>query len=114
MKTVVSECPLEEALLLLNGRWRVLILYWLGRGPMRFNELKRANAGISHRMLALDLRHLEGMGVISRTTYPTVPPQVEYALTDAGRKLLPLLTAIGDWWQETRKAPVPAEHSAAA
>jgi len=76
MKTIVSECPLEEALLLLSGRWRVLLLYALSTGAMRFNQLRRANEGISHRMLSLELKALEEAGVVSRTILRGKPPQV--------------------------------------
>jgi DNA-binding HxlR family transcriptional regulator len=113
MKEAVSECPLEKAVLLISGRWRALIIYYLSKGPMRFNELKRANAGISHRMLSLDLRELEAGGVIARTVIPTVPPQVEYRLTAAGEKLVPLIDRLGDWWEETHRA-VAEPHRAVA
>src|SRR5687767_12072313 len=102
MKEAVSECPLEGALLLLSGRWRVLLLYWLSHGAMGFNALRRASHGISHQMLTQELRAIEGAGIVSRTEIPTVPPRVEYALTDAGQRLMPLLQALGDWWQELR------------
>lgn len=102
MKETVSECPLESALLLLSGRWRVLILYWLSQGPMGFNALRRANHGISHQMLTRELRTLETSGLIRRTEIPTVPVQVEYALTDGGLRVIPLLKALGDWWEELR------------
>lgn len=103
MKATVSECPLEEALLLLSGRWRVLILYGLSQGPMRFNQLRRANEGISHRMLSLELKVLEEAGIISRTIYPSKPPQVEYALTAHGASLMPILVTLGDWWERVRR-----------
>jgi DNA-binding HxlR family transcriptional regulator len=102
MKETVSECPLESALLLLSGRWRVLILYWLSKGPMGFNTLRRVNHGISHQMLTRELRTLETSGLIRRTEFPTVPVQVEYALTDGGRRVIPLLKALGHWWEELR------------
>jgi DNA-binding HxlR family transcriptional regulator len=103
MKAIVSECPLEEALLLLSGRWRVLILYWLSQGPMRFNQLQRANEGISHRMLSLELKTLEEAGLVSRTIHPSKPPQVEYALTEHGQSLIPILATLGDWWEHARR-----------
>ena len=103
MKTEVSECPLEGALLLLSGRWRTLILYSLSTGPMRFNALQREYPGLSQQMLSRDLKELENAGVVSRTVNPTVPPQVEYALTDAGERLIPILKELGDWF--TTKNP---------
>lgn len=98
MKETVTECPLEGAFVLLSGKWRSLILYCLMDGPKRFNALQRANPGISQQMLSRDLRDLESCGVVSRTVMATVPPQVEYALTDAGQKLMPILRDLGDWW----------------
>lgn len=92
-------------MVLLSGRWRALILYYLSQGPMRFNALRRANAGISQQMLTRELRALEDAGVISRTVYAEVPPRVEYALTDAGLRLMPVIDALGDWWEETQRRP---------
>lgn len=104
----VSDCPIEGAMVLLSGRWRALILYYLSQGPMRFNALRRANAGISQQMLTRELRALEDAGVISRTVYAEVPPRVEYALTDAGLRLMPVIDALGDWWQSTQRQPAAA------
>lgn len=104
----VSECPIEGAMVLLSGRWRALILYYLSKGPMRFNALRRANAGISQQMLTRELRALEDAGVISRTAFPEVPPRVEYALTPAGERLMPVIDALGDWWSQTQGRQVEA------
>lgn len=102
MKANISDCPLEGAFILLSGRWKNLILYCLIDGPKRFNALQRANPGLSQQMLSRDLKELEAAGVVSRSVMPTVPPQVEYALTDAGERLIPILKALGDWWEDTR------------
>lgn len=102
MKETVSECPLEGAFILLSGRRRNLILYCLIDGPKRFSALQRANNGLSQQMLSRDLKDLEAAGVVSRSVTPTVPPQVEYALTDAGERLIPILKELGDWWEDTR------------
>lgn len=99
MKETISGCPIEDAMRLLGGRWRTLLIYYLIDGPKRFSDLRRDNPGISHRMLTLDLRELEAAGVISRTVYPEIPPRVEYALTAAGENLVPLINALGDWWE---------------
>lgn len=107
MKESVSECPLEGAFILLSGRWRNLILYCLTDGPRRFNALQRANPGLSQQMLSRDLKDLEAAGVVSRSVTPTVPPQVEYALTDAGKRLIPILKELGDWWEDTRTLADP-------
>src|SRR5262245_53315768 len=99
MKNTVSGCPIEDAMRLLGGRWRMLLIYYLTDGPKRFGELRRDNPKISQRMLTLELRELEAAGVVSRTVYPGLPARVEYALTDGGRELIPLINALGDWWE---------------
>ena len=101
MKDVVSRCPIEEAMRLLSGRWPTLLLYYLKGGTKRFSDLRRDNPTISHRMLTLELRKLEDVGVVRRTAYSGYPLRVDYELTAAGRRLVPLIDAIGDWW-ETR------------
>jgi DNA-binding HxlR family transcriptional regulator len=110
----ISECPIEGAMVLLSGRWRALILYYLSKGPMRFNALRRANAGISQQMLTRELRALEDAGVISRTVHPEVPPRVEYALTDAGRRLMPIIDDLGAWWASTQAGGPTCRAEAAA
>lgn len=85
---------------LLGGRWRTLLIYYLINGPKRFGDLRRDNPKISQRMLTLELRELEAAGVVSRKVYPTKPPQVEYELTPDGRNLIPLINALGDWWEQ--------------
>lgn len=99
MKETVSGCTIEDAMQLLSGRWRTLLVYYLKDGPKRFSELQRDNPTISHRMLTLELRTLEQAGIVSRTVFPEIPPRVEYALTAGGRRLTPLLDALGDWWE---------------
>jgi len=100
MKDNVSGCSVEEAMRLLGGRWRLLIASYLLDGAKRFNDLRRDMPAISQRMLTLDLRALEEAGLIRRTVYPTVPVKVEYALTDDGRRLQPVIEvmkAFGLW-----------------
>lgn len=104
MKTVVSQCPIEEAMVLLSGRWPTLLLYYLQDETKRFSELQRDNPTISHRILSRELRKLEQAGVVQRTAYEGYPSRVEYALTAAGRKLLPLIDALGDWWSDEVEA----------
>ena len=109
MKDAVSDCPIEAAMQVLGGRWRTLLIYYLKDGPKRFGELRRDNPGISHRMLTLGLRELEMAGVVTRTVYPEVPPKVEYALTEAGHQLMPVIDALGDWWESTQTKRLAAE-----
>lgn len=93
-----SASDLEEALGVLEGRWKILILYHLFSAPvMRFSALRRALPGISQKMLIQQLRELEKDGVVSREVYPQVPPRVEYALTARGSALLPVLKELHAW-----------------
>ena len=85
MKESVSGCPVEDAIRLLGGRWRIVLIYHLLEGKRRFSELRRAMPGISQRMLTLDLRALEKAGLVQRTIYPEIPPRVEYDLTAEGK-----------------------------
>lgn len=91
-------CPLNEVLDRVSGKWAIGILTLAGdRGPIRFVELERGIPGISRRMLTLTLRNLERDGLLVRTVYPTVPPKVEYSLTDAARELADTLAGLTDW-----------------
>ncbi|MBQ8354986.1 MAG: helix-turn-helix transcriptional regulator [Oscillospiraceae bacterium] len=94
-----SICPVETTLSLIGGKYKALILWHLSAGTLRFNQLQKAVTA-TPRMLTLQLRELENDGLISRTVYPEVPPRVEYAMTDLGRSLMPILTAIRDWGAE--------------
>jgi len=95
---------------LLSGRWPTLILYYLSQGSMRFSDLRRANPTISHRMLSHHLRRLEEAGVVRRTEAGGYPLRVDYQLTPAGERLVPLVDAIGEWWQSLE--PAPAQRAA--
>src|SRR6202789_4368937 len=81
----------------IGDKWSVLIVSRLGSKPMRFNEIKREIGGISQRMLTLTLRGLERDGLVTRTVFPTVPPRVDYELTDLGRSLWKPVEALGSW-----------------
>ena len=94
-----SICPVETTLSLIGGKYKALILWHLSAGTLRFSQLQKA-VSATPRMLTLQLRELEHDGLISRTVYPEVPPRVEYAMTDLGRSLMPILTAIRDWGTE--------------
>lgn len=101
MKDVVSRCPIEQVMQVLSGRWPTLLLYYLKDGTKRFSDLRRDNPTVSHRMLTLELRKLENFGIVSRTDHPGYPRHVDYELTLAGRTLVPLVDALGDWWVKT-------------
>ena len=83
-----------------GDKWSVLVIMLLGGGPRRFNELKHMVGGISQRMLTLTLRGLERDGLVTRTVFPTIPPRVDYELTDLGRGLSTPVKALGAWAHE--------------
>jgi DNA-binding HxlR family transcriptional regulator len=80
-----------------GDKWSVFVIMMLIDGPQRFNELKRKINGISQRMLTLTLRGLERDGLVTRTVFPTIPPRVDYELTDLGRGLAQPVKALGQW-----------------
>lgn len=95
---VTDVCPAVSAILSRIGdKWSVLIVMELSGGTRRFNEIKRDVAGISQRMLTLTLRGLERDGLVARKVYDTVPPKVEYSLTELGRSLQGPVMALGEW-----------------
>ena len=96
----------SETLARIGDKWTVLVVELLcaGRGPMRFNEIRRAIGGISQRMLTLTLRSLERDGLVTRTVHPTIPPRVDYALTELGYTLRTPLVAVAEWARANRAA----------
>jgi DNA-binding HxlR family transcriptional regulator len=93
----VFECPVNATLNVIGGRWKILVIYHLADGIARFNELQRAVAGISKRVLAQQLRQLERDGIVARRVYDQSPPRVEYSLTDFGRTLEPVMERLCVW-----------------
>jgi len=91
------DCPVGAALSVIGGRWKILIIYHLYEGVSRFNELRRALDGVSQRVLARQLRELERDGVVARKVYDQSPPRVEYALTEFGRTLEPVMGQLCEW-----------------
>ena len=90
-------CPVELTVDVIGGRWRTVLLSHLKEGVHRYGELRRLVPGISEKMLSQRLRELEADGLIARRDRGTVPPHVEYDLTDEGRSLAPVLQALYDW-----------------
>jgi DNA-binding HxlR family transcriptional regulator len=84
-------CPVCATADIICSKWTMLVIRDLADGSTRFSELERSLAGISPRTLSLRLRALEDEGIVERTTYPQVPPRVEYSLTEKGRALVPLI-----------------------
>ena len=100
-----GDCRAISAVLSRVGdKWTVLVVSALGAGPKRFNELRKALGSISQRMLTLTLRGLERDGLVTRTVFPTIPPRVDYELTDLGRSLLRPVNGLSDWARQNRVA----------
>jgi len=97
-----------ETLARIGDKWTVLVVGALARGPLRYNQVRRAVDGISQRMLTLTLKGLEEDGLVNRTVYPTVPPRVDYELTELGRMLIVPLQGIYDWAMQHRPAMLAA------
>lgn len=93
-----TECRAVSSVLSRVGdKWTVLVVERLAGGPLRFNELRRLIGGISQKMLTTTLRGLERDGLVTRTIYPTIPPRVDYELTELGRELQVPVRALGEW-----------------
>jgi DNA-binding HxlR family transcriptional regulator len=97
MAKKIVGCPVETAIEVIGGRWKVLILQELFEGTRRFSELHRALKGVSHRTLTQQLRELEAHGIVRRKVHRQVPPKVEYSLTPVGDALRPVIAVMHDW-----------------
>ena len=100
MKTkaeLLPECPVATTVQLIGNKWKLLIIRNLLVRPWRFNELQKNLDGISQKVLTDSLRSLEQDGLVTRTVYAEVPPRVEYALSDLGLSLKPILDAMQNW-----------------
>ena len=90
-------CPVETTLTLISSKWKVLIVRDLLAGTKRFGELQRSVGNVSQKVLTAQLREMEEDGLVDRKVYPEVPPRVEYSLTELGRSLEPVLSALWSW-----------------
>lgn len=102
MSEVIQEkplpaCPVEVTLTLISNKWKVLILRDLLPGAKRFGELKKSIGTVTQKVLTAQLREMEASGLLTRTVYAEVPPRVEYALTELGYSLKPVLDAMQAW-----------------
>lgn len=99
-----TECPVIYALGIVGQKWRLPIMWYLLEAePVRYNELKRRIKGITNMMLTKSLKELEEHNLIVRTQYETIPPKVEYSLTERGKELLPALNELYKWGEEQIK-----------
>ena len=102
---LTGDCrAISEVLARVGDKWTVLVVNLMGSGPKRFSEIKREVGGISQRMLTLTLRALERDGLVTRTVTASIPPRVDYALTDLGRSLLAPVRALGAWALSNRQS----------
>lgn len=95
-----TTCPCMIAQRVIQGKWSIIILYYLSEGPVRFNELQRKLPKMTHATLSKQLKQLEADGLIIRTEYAQVPPKVEYQLSEIGREFQPVLDSISEWGQK--------------
>ncbi len=96
-KEELPACPVATTVQLIGSKWKLLILRNLMMRPWRFNELKRDLEGISQKVLTDSLRSMEADGLVTRTVYPEVPPRVEYALSELGESMRPIMKSLEDW-----------------
>lgn len=105
--TPLPDCPVERALKLLSGKWRLMVLFRLDAGPMRFNALQRSLAPVTQKVLTASLRGLEADGLIWREVAATVPPHVSYGLTPRAQSLAPVFAALAAWGGSERSPAEP-------
>ena len=102
-KEELPACPVATTVQLIGSKWKLLIMRNLMARPWRFNELKKDLEGISQKVLTDSLRSMESDGIVTRTIYPEVPPRVEYALSELGESMRPIMKAMELWGTEYKK-----------
>ncbi|WP_218173915.1 winged helix-turn-helix transcriptional regulator [Pseudomonas yamanorum] len=109
VETSHAQCRVvADVLARIGDKWTVLVIGALSHGTLRYSEIRRMVEGISQRMLTLTLRGLEQDGLVKRTVFPTIPPRVDYELTDLGRQLIVPLQSLFDWAMEHQPAMLTA------
>lgn len=111
-KRIASHCPIEELLVVIGGRWKPVILWWLteNRDPLRFKQLRERMPKVSQKVLTQQLRDLERDGIIRRDLHPEMPVRVEYSLLPFGRKLRPILRTMDSWARKHLSAAQSSEN----
>ena len=102
-KEELPDCPVATTVSLIGSKWKLLIMRNLLVRPWRFNELQRSLEGISQKVLTDSLRSMEEDGIITHTVFPEVPPRVEYALSDLGESMRPIIKSMETWGTEYKK-----------
>ncbi|HEX4931544.1 MAG TPA: helix-turn-helix domain-containing protein [Gemmatimonadaceae bacterium] len=98
------QSPVELALDVIGGKWKMPILWRLNQRDWRYNELHRDLKRVSHKVLTQQLRELEDAGLLTRTVHPVIPPHVDYAITELGRTAIPAIEALRAWGAKYRRA----------
>jgi len=99
-KDELPDCPVATTVSLIGSKWKLLIMRNLLVRPWRFNELQKSLDGISQKVLTDSLRSMESDGIVTRTVYPEVPPRVEYALSELGESMRPIIKSMENWGTE--------------
>ncbi len=102
-KENLPECPVATTVELIGSKWKLLILKYLLNKTMRYNELKREIDGISQKVLTSTLKSMVEDGIVIRTSYPEVPPRVEYSLSEIGESMRPVIDVMADWGNTYKK-----------
>lgn len=102
-KEELPACPVATTVQLIGSKWKLLIIRNLLQRPWRFNELRKNLEGISQKVLTDSLRSMESDGIITRTVYPEVPPRVEYALSELGESMRPIIKSMESWGMNYKK-----------
>lgn len=102
-KEELPDCPVATTVSLIGSKWKLLIMRNLLVRPWRFNELQKSLEGISQKVLTDSLRSMEEDGIITRTVFPEVPPRVEYALSELGESMRPIIKSMETWGTEYKK-----------
>lgn len=102
-KEELPTCPVATTVQLIGSKWKLLIMRNLLQRPWRFNELQKNLEGISQKVLTDSLRSMESDGIITRTVYPEVPPRVEYALSELGESMRPIMDSMESWGKNYKK-----------
>ncbi|MDR1616803.1 MAG: helix-turn-helix transcriptional regulator [Syntrophomonadaceae bacterium] len=103
-KKNLPACPVATTVGIIGSKWKLLIIRDILTDPKRFGELRKSLAGISQKVLTDSLRAMERDGILTRTVYPEVPPRVEYALSELGETMRPIIIAMEDWGREYNAA----------
>lgn len=94
---ITNGCPITSTVLAIGGRWKLIILWQLKDGPLRYNEIRKAIPNISEKMLIQQLKELMQSNWVNKKDYNQIPPRTEYALTKLGKSFMPILENIYDW-----------------